>query len=130
VVDDADDTRELLKSALTQYCAGVVAAGSAAEAFELITTAPTGELPDMMVIDLGMPGEDRACRTGRNHHEPDQTPEQRREDLTTPAAPTKAMISADISLAPVNSTTTRSADVYFCAVQRRESRNLAHCRDD
>jgi PAS domain S-box-containing protein len=58
VVDDEEDARELLKSALTQYGAGVVAAGSAAEAYELITTAPTGERPDVMVTDIGMPGED------------------------------------------------------------------------
>jgi CheY-like chemotaxis protein len=58
VVDDQDDARELLQMALAQYGADVVTAGSAAEAYELITTAPTGERPDVMVTDLGMPGED------------------------------------------------------------------------
>jgi signal transduction histidine kinase/ActR/RegA family two-component response regulator len=58
VVDDEDDARELLKSALRQYGADVVAVSSAAEAYELITTAPTGERPDVMVTDIGMPGED------------------------------------------------------------------------
>jgi PAS domain S-box-containing protein len=58
VVDDEDDARDLLKSALKHYGADVVAASSAAEAYELITTAPTGERPDVMVTDIGMPGED------------------------------------------------------------------------
>jgi len=58
VVDDENDARELLETALTQYGADVVAAGSAAEAFDLITTEPTRERLDVMVIDIGMPGED------------------------------------------------------------------------
>jgi PAS domain S-box-containing protein len=58
VVDDLYDARELLKTALTQYGANVVTAGSAAEAYDLITTSPTRERPDVMVTDLGMPDED------------------------------------------------------------------------
>ena len=58
VVDDQDDARELLNTALTQYGADVFTAGSAAEAYDLITTAPTRERLDVMVIDIGMPGED------------------------------------------------------------------------
>jgi len=58
VVDDQDDARELLETALTKYGANVVTAGSAAEAYDLITTAPTRERPDVMVTDLEMPGED------------------------------------------------------------------------
>jgi CheY-like chemotaxis protein len=58
VVDDENDARELIETVLTQYGADVVAAGSAAEAYELITTTPTGERPDVMVTDIGMPGED------------------------------------------------------------------------
>ena len=58
VVDDHEDARELLETALTQYGANVVTAGSAAEAYDLITTSPTRERPDVMVTDLGMPGED------------------------------------------------------------------------
>jgi CheY-like chemotaxis protein len=48
----------LLEVVLQQYGADVVAASSAAEAYEFITTAPTGERPDVMITDLGMPGED------------------------------------------------------------------------
>jgi PAS domain S-box-containing protein len=58
VVDDQADARELLETALAQYGAKVVTAGSAAEAYDLVTTAPTRERPDVMVTDLGMPGED------------------------------------------------------------------------
>jgi len=44
--------------ALAQYGADVITAGSAAEAFDLITSAPTRKRPVVMVTDLGMPGED------------------------------------------------------------------------
>ncbi|HEY6400329.1 MAG TPA: ATP-binding protein, partial [Blastocatellia bacterium] len=57
VVDDQDDARELIKAALTQYGADVVAVSSAAEAYALITTAPPQERPVVMVTDIGMPIE-------------------------------------------------------------------------
>jgi PAS domain S-box-containing protein len=58
VVDDEYDARELLKSALTQYGAEVFAVSSAAEAYELIISAPDRERPDVLVADIGMPDED------------------------------------------------------------------------
>src|SRR5215470_12491644 len=58
VVDDDDDARELIERALTQYGAGVVAVSSAAEAYALIAATPPQERPDIMVTDIGMPGED------------------------------------------------------------------------
>jgi PAS domain S-box-containing protein len=58
VVDDETDARELVESALSQYGADVVAASSAAEAYELITASAPRERPDAMVTDLGMPDED------------------------------------------------------------------------
>jgi CheY-like chemotaxis protein len=58
VVDDEDDARELLKSALTQYGAEVIAVSSATEAYELIISAPDRERPDVLVTDIGMPDED------------------------------------------------------------------------
>jgi PAS domain S-box-containing protein len=58
VVDDDDDARELITATLTQYGADVVAVSSAAEAYALITETPPQERPDIMVIDIGMPGED------------------------------------------------------------------------
>jgi PAS domain S-box-containing protein len=58
VVDDEDDARELLKSALENYGADVIAVSSAAEAYALITETPPPERPDVMVADIGMPDED------------------------------------------------------------------------
>jgi PAS domain S-box-containing protein len=58
VVDDMEDARALLESTLRQYGADVVAVSSAAEAYALITTAAPQELPDIMVTDIEMPGED------------------------------------------------------------------------
>jgi CheY-like chemotaxis protein len=43
---------------MAQYGADVVAARSAGEAFELITTTQEQKRPDVMVTDLGMPDED------------------------------------------------------------------------
>src|SRR5262249_33908118 len=57
-VDDEDDARNLIETVLSQYGADVVAVSSAAEAYTLITTTPPEERPDVMVTDLGMPGED------------------------------------------------------------------------
>jgi len=58
VVDDEDDARELLKSALENYGADVIAVNSAAEAYALITETPPPERPDVIVADIGMPDED------------------------------------------------------------------------
>jgi CheY-like chemotaxis protein/anti-sigma regulatory factor (Ser/Thr protein kinase) len=58
VVDDEDDARELIETVLTQYGADVVAVSSAMEAYKLITTTLPQGRPDVMVTDIGMPGED------------------------------------------------------------------------
>jgi PAS domain S-box-containing protein len=58
VVDDEDVARELLKLTLEQYGADVVAASSATEAYALITESPPQDRFDVMVTDIGMPGED------------------------------------------------------------------------
>jgi PAS domain S-box-containing protein len=58
VVDDEEDARELVKTVLSQYGSDVIAACSAAEAFELMTTARHDKRPDVIVCDLGMPEED------------------------------------------------------------------------
>ncbi len=58
VVDDESEARELVKLALEQYGADVVTAGSAAEAYALITAASAQERPEVMVTDLSMPDED------------------------------------------------------------------------
>ena len=54
VVDDEPDTRELLKTGLENCGALVTVACSSAEAFEAIQR----ELPDVLISDIGMPGED------------------------------------------------------------------------
>jgi len=58
VVDDEENARELLESALRQYGADVVAVSSAAEAYALITTTPPQEIPDVILTDIEMPDED------------------------------------------------------------------------
>ena len=54
VVDDEADTRELLKTMLGQCGAMVTTAGSAQEALDSLEQA----IPDVLVSDIGMPGED------------------------------------------------------------------------
>jgi CheY-like chemotaxis protein len=58
VVDDEDDARELIVTALTQYGADVVAVNSAEEAYTLITATPPQGRFDVIVTDIAMPGED------------------------------------------------------------------------
>jgi len=54
VVDDEPDTRELLRTGLENCGAKVRVAASVPEALEAIKTAA----PDLMISDIGMPGED------------------------------------------------------------------------
>jgi PAS domain S-box-containing protein len=54
VVDDESDTRELLRVGVSQCGAEVMTAGSAQEALEAIAR----ERPDLLISDIGMPGED------------------------------------------------------------------------
>jgi signal transduction histidine kinase/response regulator RpfG family c-di-GMP phosphodiesterase len=58
IVDDELDARELLTVMLEQYGAKVIAASSAAEALELLAKAKNGSMPDVLVSDIGMPGQD------------------------------------------------------------------------
>ena len=54
VVDDEFDTRELFRVGISECGAAVVTAGSAQEALEAIEA----EQPDLLISDIGMPGED------------------------------------------------------------------------
>jgi PAS domain S-box-containing protein len=54
VVDDEPDTRELLRVGLENCGATIILAASAKEAIDAIKT----EVPDVMISDIGMPGED------------------------------------------------------------------------
>jgi CheY-like chemotaxis protein/two-component sensor histidine kinase len=54
VVDDEPDARMLIKRLLEDHRAVVNVAASASEAFEMLRAAP----PDVLISDVGMPGED------------------------------------------------------------------------
>lgn len=58
VVDDEADARELLAILLRQRGAEVVTVASAKEALAVITQATAEQRPDLLVSDIGMPGED------------------------------------------------------------------------
>jgi signal transduction histidine kinase/CheY-like chemotaxis protein len=53
-VDDEPDTRGMVKAVLEQYGADVMTVASARDAFEALP----GYKPDVLVCDIGMPGED------------------------------------------------------------------------
>ena len=53
-VDDVADARDMLRAVLEQFGASVRTAGSAKEALEVLTDWK----PDVLVSDIGMPGED------------------------------------------------------------------------
>jgi len=54
LVEDDDDSRKLLQTMLRRYGARVTSTKSAAEALEVFQ----GELPDVMISDIGMPDQD------------------------------------------------------------------------
>jgi CheY-like chemotaxis protein len=54
VVDDDDDTRDLVTRVLQKRGAEVVSAASAAEAWAAFESGP----PDALLVDIAMPGED------------------------------------------------------------------------
>jgi len=58
IVDDEFDARELLTAMLERHGAKVIAASSASEAMELLAKATNGSMPDVLVSDIGMPGQD------------------------------------------------------------------------
>jgi PAS domain S-box-containing protein len=58
IVDDETDARELLATLLRQNGARVMAVASAREALAAITQGSFDQRPDILVSDIGMPGED------------------------------------------------------------------------
>ncbi|HTF38401.1 MAG TPA: response regulator [Blastocatellia bacterium] len=58
IVDDEHDARELLVAMLELRGASVIAVSSAAEALETLSNATNGSRPDVLVSDIGMPGQD------------------------------------------------------------------------
>jgi CheY-like chemotaxis protein len=53
-VDDEPDARDLVRRVLEEYDASVVTAKSGSEALERVRSEP----PDLLICDIGMPGED------------------------------------------------------------------------
>ena len=74
-VDDEKDTREMVKGVLEQFGASVLSASSAGEAF----AAFNDWNPDVIVCDIGMPGEDGYSLIRRVRQLPSQ------DDRQTPA---------------------------------------------
>jgi signal transduction histidine kinase/CheY-like chemotaxis protein len=54
LVEDNDDSREMLKVLLEQYGIETITADTAKKAFDIITTNP----PDILISDVGLPDED------------------------------------------------------------------------
>lgn len=58
IVDDEPDAREVIAAMLEHCGAEVIAACSTGEAIEVLAGAVNGSMPDVLVSDIGMPGED------------------------------------------------------------------------
>jgi PAS domain S-box-containing protein len=58
VVDDQEEARTLLSQSLSEYGAQVTAASSGAEALALLSAPTSGKRPDVLILDIAMPGED------------------------------------------------------------------------
>ncbi len=72
VVDDEEDTRQLLKQSLTYYGATVLTAESAAQALEEVIN----KNPDFLVSDIGMPEEDGYSLMRKIRNLPDEHQKQ------------------------------------------------------
>jgi signal transduction histidine kinase/DNA-binding response OmpR family regulator len=58
IVDDEPDARDVIAAMLEHCGAEVIAACSTGEAIEVLAGAVNGSMPDVLVSDIGMPGED------------------------------------------------------------------------
>jgi len=58
IVDDELDARDVITAMLEHCGAEVIAACSTAEAVDVLAGAANGSRPDVLVSDIGMPGED------------------------------------------------------------------------
>ena len=58
VVDDQEDAREVLTQTLSEYGAQVTALSSGVEALALLADPALGRRPDVLILDIAMPGED------------------------------------------------------------------------
>jgi CheY-like chemotaxis protein len=58
MVDDQEEARVVLTQALSEYGAHVTALSSGVEALALLSHPPGGRRPDVLILDIAMPGED------------------------------------------------------------------------
>ena len=58
VVDDQYEARSVLTHTLVQYGVQVIAVSSGAEALAVLAAPPKGKRPDVLILDIAMPGED------------------------------------------------------------------------
>jgi CheY-like chemotaxis protein len=58
IVDDEPDTRDVLVAILEQRGAEVIASATADDALMRLCEASNGSIPDVLVSDIGLPGED------------------------------------------------------------------------
>jgi PAS domain S-box-containing protein len=58
VVDDQEEAREILTEELSEYAAQVTSVSSVAEALAILSRPPDGRRPDVLILDIAMPGED------------------------------------------------------------------------
>ena len=58
VVDDQEEARVVLTQALREYGAQVTALSSGVEALARLAHPPDGKRPDVLILDIAMPGED------------------------------------------------------------------------
>jgi signal transduction histidine kinase/DNA-binding response OmpR family regulator len=78
LVEDGDDARDFLGTTLGRFGAHVTMAASAEEAMNILTQCGSEAMPDVMVSDIAMPGEDgyalmrrvKAWAMERNRHLP------------------------------------------------------------
>ena len=71
VVDDEQDARELLAKTLGRTGARVTCASSASEAMAILSAGDCGKHPDVLLADIGMPGEDGLALIERIRRSPD-----------------------------------------------------------
>jgi signal transduction histidine kinase/DNA-binding response OmpR family regulator len=58
IVDDERDARDVIAAMLEHCGAEVIAACSTAEAVDVLAGTANGSMPDVLISDIGMPGED------------------------------------------------------------------------
>ncbi|MBO0861075.1 MAG: response regulator [Chloracidobacterium sp.] len=58
VVDDQEEARVVLTQALGEYAAHVITVASGVETLAILSRPTNGRMPDALILDIAMPGED------------------------------------------------------------------------